>query len=108
MIKAEPCGICHSEHLRAAAEPASQTDRQFVRQLFRGWVGFSSEPTGKLAQPCMASMQVALGGHQSRLDVQELNVSAKHDDATRFSIIACVAVLKGVGALERQAPFFVS
>lgn len=45
--------------------------------------------------------------HQTS-DGQELNHLAKHDDAARLSVIASVAVLKSVGALECEVPVFIA
>ena len=53
-------------------------------------------------------MQDDLRASQSRAEIQVLNYLAKHDDAAWLSIIASVAVLKSVGALECEASVFVS
>jgi hypothetical protein len=67
-----------------------------------------SGPAGQFHHEPMNSMQGDARAIQSRVDIQELNFLAKHDDAAWLSIIASVTVLKSVGAFEHEVSIFVS
>ena len=56
----------------------------------------------------MHSMQGDVRARQSRAEIQELNHLAKHGDVAQLSIVACVTVLKRVGALQCEASALVA